>query len=388
MKKLLFFTLSLFAWAQSLYAATVSAEVDGIKYTIDTTLKEASVSQNTVNLTIENLVIPDYIDYNGEQYPVTSIKNSAFLDCTRLTGTLTIGNSVTSIGNFAFSGCKGLTGSLTIPNSVTSIGNYAFSMCNGLTSVIIGDSVTTIGNHAFSMCKGITSLTLSNSITSIGDYAFTICSGLTGSLAIPNSVTYIGEYAFNDCSGLTNVSIGNSVTSIGEDAFSGCSGLTGTLTIPNSVTSIGEKAFYGCSGLTELSIGNSVTTIGKFAFFYCKFNKIICEATTPPVIGELRDGAFNFDTYYDVPLFVPSESIPLYQEAFDWKKFKNISAIEVEPGGIDEVEIDADTEVEVYTLGGVFVYKGLWSEARLSKGFYIVRQGNAAQKVYVSNNQL
>ena len=113
--------LLLIAGTSALRAATVSVTVDGIKYSVYTSSKKASVADYTSSFTINNLVIPDYIDYNGEQYPVTSIDSYAFKDCSGLTGSLTIPNSVTEIGSAAFSGCSGLTGDLTFPTSVTSI---------------------------------------------------------------------------------------------------------------------------------------------------------------------------------------------------------------------------------------------------------------------------
>ena len=72
-----------------------------------------------------SLTIPSSVTYNGKNYSVTSIGNSAFFNCSGFTGSLTIPNSVTSIGRFAFEGCSGFTGSLNIPNSVTSIGAAA-----------------------------------------------------------------------------------------------------------------------------------------------------------------------------------------------------------------------------------------------------------------------
>ena len=230
-------------------------------------------------------------------YPVTSIGDYAFYECSGLTS-VTIGNSVTSIGASAFFRCSGLT-SVTIGNSVTSIGDYAFCYCSGLTSVTIPDSVTSIGDYAFYYCSGLTSVTIGNSVTSIGDYAFYECSGLT-SVTIPNSVTSIGNWAFSYCGSLMSFNVSNdnlyyssknglllskdgkevicgvngdvtipdSVTSICGSAFYNCSGLTSE-TIPNSVTSIGGRAFYGCSGLTSVTIPNSVTSIGRSAFRAC-----------------------------------------------------------------------------------------------------------------------
>ena len=230
---------------------------------------------------------------------VTSIVNSAFIDCPRLTS-VTIPNSVTSIGDSAFGYCTGLT-SVTIPNSVTSIGNSAFGYCTGLTSVTIPNSVTSIGDSAFNGCTSLTGVTIPSSVTSIGDDAFSVCTSLT-SVTIGNSVTNIGSSAFSGCSGLTSITIPDSVTSIGDDAFGGCSsitaitvdtnnpaysslngvlfnksqttlvrcptGLAGSYTIPNTVTSIGDSAFYGC-GLTNVTIPNGVTNIGDAVFSWC-----------------------------------------------------------------------------------------------------------------------
>ena len=275
------------------------------------------------------VVIPESVEYEGKQYPVTRIGVDAFSGCIGLTS-ITIPNSVTSIGENAFRDCTGLT-SVTIPNSVENIENGAFSGCTGLTSVTIPNSVTSIGANAFSGCTALTSVTINSnaimsktyssssnlstifgkqvqtyiigdSVTSIGFDAFRNSTGLTainvdgnninyssidgvlfnksqtelirypegkqGAYTIPNSVASIEGNAFIGCIGLTSVTIPNSVTSIGSLAFYGCTGLT-SVTIPNSVTSIGESAFGGCSGLTSVTIGNSVTSIGENTFYNC-----------------------------------------------------------------------------------------------------------------------
>ena len=89
-----------------------------------------------------NTVIP-----NG----VTSIKDSAFSDCSSLIS-IEIPNSVTSIGNYAFWGCSRLT-NIVIPNSVTSIGNSVFSECTRLTNITIPGSVTSMGYNVFNNWK-------------------------------------------------------------------------------------------------------------------------------------------------------------------------------------------------------------------------------------------
>ena len=280
-----------------------------------------------------------------------------------------IGNSVTSIGSSAFRGCSGLT-FVTIPNSVTSIGNYAFSNCSGLTSInVASDNLNYCSVNGVLFNKNRTTLisypggkqgaySIPNSVTSIEDNAFYRCSGLT-SIDIPNSVTSIGNSAFEGCNIHTinfigsiedwcnktwspgsvsgsyqlqfngvlqeDIIIPNSVTSIGAWAFDGCSGLT-SVTIPNSVTSIGYEAFSNCSGLTSVTIGNSVTSIGNYAFNKCTgLTSVTCLAPTPPTCWSSK--CFSKVNCSNIPLYVPMESVSLYQAANIWKEFNVIGVM-------------------------------------------------------------
>ena len=339
----------------TVFAAEERVDVDQLRYTVDTDANTAQVyGPISSGEKIHNLVIPDFIDYNGSQIPVTSIRRNAFYNYSGLTGSLTIGDNVTTIGESAFQYCSGLTGSLTIGDSVTTIGIYAFCDCSGFTgSLTIGNSVTSIGDHTFSGCSGFTgSLTIGDYVTTIGNSAFYRCSGFTGSLTIGDSVTTIGNYAFVDCSGFTgSLTIGNSVTSIGYLAFSNCSGFTGSLTIGDSVISIGESAFNECSGFNgTLTIGDSVTTIGVSAFFRVRnitslwieskdlkigvqafygmdaLQTITCNSLTPPECTYSNPNN-NIFSSYTPQLYVPQQAIEKYRSATEWEKFTNIKPI-------------------------------------------------------------
>lgn len=249
------------------------------------------------------LVIPESVAYQGVPYAVTAIGDLAFYNCSGFTSNLIIPNSVTIIGISAFNGCNGFTGNLTIPNSVTAIGNAAFSDCSGFTgSLTIGNSVTEIGNSAFMGCSGFTgNLIIPNTVTTIAGFAFYNCSGFTGSLTIPNSVTSIDYYAFYGCSGFTgDLIIGDSITTIEEHTFCNCSGFTGNLTIGNSLTAIKIYAFLNCSGFTSMNV----------------------YAETPPYVS---NHAF-LDINYEIPVYVPLESVHAYQNASVWSSFTNIQS--------------------------------------------------------------
>ncbi len=245
-----------------------------------------------------NVVIPEFVTYDGKTYSVTNIGYQAFYRCSDLTS-VNIPNSVTSIEGSAFFGCRGLT-SVNIPNSVTHIGISAFSgtawydnQPNGLvyagkvvygykgtmpSNIVIKEGTLGIAESAFDYDSNLTSVTIPSSVTCIGEYAFYCCSGLTR-VNIPNSVTSIGRYAFdgtawynNQPDGLmyagkvaykykgtmpsnTSIVIEEGTLGIAGNAFFGCSGLT-SVTIPNSVTSIGHSAFEGCWGLTSVYISD------------------------------------------------------------------------------------------------------------------------------------
>ena len=320
------------------------------------------------------LNIPASVNYEGNDYAVTTIGNSAFLYYFYLTS-LTIPNSVTTIEDGAFAYCSGFTGDLVIPNSVVTIGQSAFFTCYAFDGdLVIGNSVTTIGDYAFDDCNGMHGvLNIPSNVTTIGLDAFRYCDfgGITVDAAnpvfdsrdncnaiirtstnelvtgcvntvIPTSVTAIGDNAFCGLSGLTTVNIPESITSIGAGAFAFCFNLTGDLTIPNSVETIGAGAFFQCEGFDgTLTIGESVTYIGDEAFRKCShFSKAVSLAKTPAELGFEYSGMV-FSEFGTQTLTVPFGCAPAYQNS-DWYDPFGLNGfyefIEAEPQAVSEFE--------------------------------------------------
>ena len=230
--------------------AQTTFQVDGINYYLDGS--EARVSDNQY-YSGSKIIIPNSVLYDGKNYPVTSIADSAFYSNWSLIE-VTIPNSVTTIGDYAFASCSGLK-TVTIPNSVTTIGDYVFASCSGLKTVTIPNAMTSIGRNAFYGCTGLTEVTIPNSVTTIGERAFYRCTGLQTVIWNARNAEYYNglsyDSPFSNCDRLTDFVFGEEVEHI--PAYL-CRELTllNTIVIPNSVTSIGISAFDGCSGLTEV----------------------------------------------------------------------------------------------------------------------------------------
>ncbi|MBR6633135.1 MAG: leucine-rich repeat protein [Clostridia bacterium] len=236
---------------------------------IDISMLTYEISNNEVTITdcdtsATSVTIPSTI----EGYPVTSIGDDAFCNCTSLTS-ITIPNSVTSIGNSAFSGIK--LNSIVIPNSVISVGYGAFSYCTNLTDITIMNSSTQIGQDAFlNTAYYKKTSNWDNCVLYIGDHLIQAKETISGDYQIKDGTKAIASCAFLSCASLTSITIPNSVTSIDSSAFWNCTSLT-SITIPNSVTSIGECAFLGCSGLTTYVIPSAITVIGEKSIGYAGF---------------------------------------------------------------------------------------------------------------------
>ncbi len=267
-------------------------EVDGVKYHLNGDKCEVS-RQNISTFERDVVIIPEYVEYEGKPYPVTSIGEWAFTRCSSLTG-IVIPKSVTNIEHDAFGACSSLT-SIVVEEGNTKydsrdncnaiIETESNALIYGCSTTIIPKSVTSIKSDAFYGCSSLTSISIPKSVTNIGTWAFAGCSSLTSivveegnakydsrdncnaiietesnaliygcsTTTIPKSVTSINAGAFCECYSLTNIVIPESVTSIGEWAFAGCSSLT-SITIPKSVTHIDDRAIIACPSLTNIMV--------------------------------------------------------------------------------------------------------------------------------------
>ncbi|MBQ8594247.1 MAG: leucine-rich repeat domain-containing protein, partial [Bacteroidaceae bacterium] len=236
-------------------------EVDGIYYNKvnnSTNLPLAEVTfcgekYSSYNEYSNDIVIPQYVEYNGRRYLVLGIGDSAFRGCNELTS-ITM-NTVSYIRYAAFTGCTALK-SVSM-NKVESVEEYAFSNCFSLTSIEIPESMTKIGDFMFDGCEALTSVDLPNTITSVGTCSFRWCPKLR-KITIPSSVTTIGLKSFYQ-SGLSGIVLPDSVKDIGSSAFEGC---TLVPLLINNINALQENSLKGLN-LSSVILVPTVEDIAK-----------------------------------------------------------------------------------------------------------------------------
>ncbi len=174
-----------------------------------------------------------------------------------------------------------LSGDLTIPSSIT-VGNSQYT-------------VTSIGEEAFRDCVNLTSVSLPATLKTIKDGAFE-CTNEQGHIS---SLTMLQ---------------GN-LESIGERAFS--NNRIKHLTLPPGLKTVGDYAFLA-NVLYDVSIPSSIESIGRAALLGPCTSTILCNLTTPIDISSYPFK--SMDSEY-INIFVPSESVEAYKDAYIWGNY-------------------------------------------------------------------
>lgn len=114
------------------------------------------------------------------------------------------GYPVRTIGQFAFENCTDLTG-VTLPSTLTLVDYKAFIGCSNLMEIVIPDSVTKIGDYAFFGCESLVSVTFGENVERINMYSFYGCTNLTSVIIRGKKIVSINLYAFYNCDNIWHV---------------------------------------------------------------------------------------------------------------------------------------------------------------------------------------
>lgn len=197
---------------------------------------------------------------------------------------------------------------------------------------------------------------------------------------------------------LDGSSFTNESFSIGEDLYSYKDGWERY--IPITELGNGGKALFKNIAdpdniekqFTSITLGKYITTINKNAFR--GFVNVTTITLNCDQVPNVDLNAFTDCPVSTITVNVPDALYSTYKLSSNWGKiFTNIVSPS-NPTAVEEVSIEnakvvnmkilfgQEVEVEVYSITGAPIYKGIASEVSLpEKGIYIIRSGNKTKKV-------
>ena len=201
-------------------------EAEGLNFQVDRMEHYASVIKGN---NLENVVIPEFVNYDGVDYPVQLISTNCFVYCDKIER-IFIPKSVESLGRIiddysyegCFYGCTNLKEILFEKGiKLKTIGGYCFQRCKSLKSIELPDGVEILSISAFHGCSSLTSVSLPSTLKKIGSFCFQGCKSLK-SIELPDGVEILSSYAFSYCPSLTSVSLPSTLKKMGSHCFYGC----------------------------------------------------------------------------------------------------------------------------------------------------------------------
>lgn len=205
-----------------------------------------------------DIVIPDTVKYNNNDYKVTAIGYKVFKSDINITS-IVIPDGVKIIGDSAFAFASKLT-KIVLPDSVERIDDNAFQWDSNA-AINVPKNVKFIGKNAYIGNKKLTDVTLNAGFQELGEAAFEFTS--ITSIYIPDGVQAIGQNVFCNASNLTSVRLPKDLKRIPNFAFYS-SGIK-SIDLPNGLEDIGEGAFE-ISKLTSVTIPSTVIRLEPYAF--------------------------------------------------------------------------------------------------------------------------
>lgn len=160
----------------------------------------------------------------------------------------------------------------------------------------------------------------------------------------------------------------------------------------------GEKALFGSIDAEDVEKNYKTITLGKYittinANAFKGFTNVTTINLNCDQVPDVDLNAFTGCQVAEIVVNVPDDKYLAYK-ASNWGTiFKNIVSPS-NPTAVEEVSIEnakvvnmkilfgQEVEVEVYSITGAPIYKGIASEVSLpEKGIYIIRSGNKTKKV-------
>lgn len=340
-----------------------------------------SINQNELSLKLNNssftavitnseknmnsISIPISVNYQSQDYVITSIGNKAFMQNYQIESVYFPENTeLLTIGKYAFS--ESSLKSISIPASVTKIGEACFSRCTHLESVEfpINSKLKQLYKNTFFSTK-IERLFIPSSIEGLKDgwcdntpklnkiivspsnkkFSFIDNKYLIGKsdilnngfydtfymvrrdiekVIVPSFITKIAAYAMSDCASLKTVdfSFDGNLKTIGKFAFFSSS--IELTSLPPSLKELGSSCFANCLSLKAVHFhdDSKLTEIEEMTFY----NSSIVKVSIPRNIRKICSNAFAFcKNLRSIQFMKNSELTSINSECFQFSAIEYIS---------------------------------------------------------------
>ena len=311
---------------------------------------------------------------------------------------------VNRLDSWSFAEVADLVKGIVIPKSVSYINPRIMYDARYAEKISVED-----GSPYFSNYKGICLYDATGTTLLVCPYRGSYGKYFKDGIAAIGPDAFSHHYTF----GNNDLSLPETIKKIGDRAFYGCR--LNRIEIPDACEEIGPEAFggdmwYDCD---TLFLGRGLRKIGYHAFSFNKWYSrisgdkcIVCKAVTPPEARDEGSDPFGLYAKKSIKLLVPEGSVEAYRNHWVWGQFNVIgdaalNPVEVEPddptsvsdpeaGGLRvrvdgrDILFDGETDVEVFTLGGLRLYAGRTASLSIaSPGIYLVSAGGGSAKVQI-----
>ncbi len=279
MKKFLLFTLAIFL---AHHAFALEYTLDGLNFSLDEEALTAEITGYT-EITDGQILIPATIEYEQQDYKVTSIASYALKASEATSLTFVEPSNVTKINLMAFYQCANIK-TVDLPTSLETISGSGFRECTSLETVIIHGSVTKIYDYTFMDCTSLESVYCASGADILNGY-YDVFKNIseTATLYVADAETFASEtykwstyfanivdYTFPDLyiDGIYyNIVSDLKSTTVQLEVTTGPIAYTGDMVIPEdfeyegtyySVVALNDKAFDNCVDLNSVTINTPV----------------------------------------------------------------------------------------------------------------------------------
>lgn len=365
-------------------------ELDEKKHTATVTYKNSSYGSYA-----GDIVIPESVIYQNNNYEVNSIGHHAFKGCDDLRS-LTLANTITRIDEYGISASGLQTLRFPKKSKISKIDKFGSERCTLLVCLKLPSELTTLGMAALQGNYRIQYLSMPETYKMSNDDPLNMSNGIKSirfnnpnpidakevffgvrpenmNLYVPMNSRdsyyehpYWGTFPIHEYFSYDNCFYYHNENSdltlldgdMASDIIEIPSIINSSISNTNQqVTNIGHCAFYANNDLKEITLPSTISFIGDYAFANCENLKVInCRAEIPPILEENTQTFFTnkewdcqylkFRSFYGVNkrecvLQVPVGSKEKYLNAPEWNEFENI--VEVDFAGIkeglDEIDI-------------------------------------------------